>query len=717
MREIIMKKSGLIIVVALLLSVSVALADKQAPLLKAGEPYYEFAPGEVLVKFQSRLDGVAAATVCAEIGATVAERSAELDFYRVALSPTMDAREAVAFFRGRGDVEWANFNYIAHASYHPNDEYYAFQWPLARLNMEPAWDITRGASSVVVAVCDMGFYFAHEDWAGILTTSPRDAIGNDSDPTSTVDDSHAEHVAGTIFAATNNTTGIAGMAPLCTLMPVRVLDDSGSGSASQIANGISWAATHGADVINLSLGFPVSGPPQDPGPPLSTAIAQAASANAVVCAATGNEGEPYIAYPAAYATCIAVGATGYDDAIAPYSNRGAGIDVVAPGGNTEQDLNHDGYDDGVLSTLHSASDADYYGFWQGTSMATPHVAGLAALLLARGMQPAQVRQALQETAVDLGAAGLDQVYGYGRINPLGALQWNSGPHEVTLLSEGFETAFPPTNWQVDQTGATNPDGWKKLSQSATSEPAGGRSVHGGADAAFHNDDDTGGQQIDWLTTPAIVLPAGASGITLKFWQRNYWVADYYTAVAYHGVLWSTNNINFAELTELDQVQETWAEVTIDLTSFAGQTIYIAFLYKGDYTTEWYVDDVRLTAMVTGAAEPAVVPAPRALALGDAYPNPFNSAAVIPLELPQAARVELAIYNILGEKVATLLAPTLLNAGTHRFTWNAGDNATGLYFVRLTGENAVQTKKLHAGKISLTCCGQRAGLRPAPTERN
>jgi hypothetical protein len=325
-------------------------------------------------------------------------------------------------------------------------------------------------------------------------------------------------------------------------------------------------------------------------------------------------------------------------------------------------------------------------------MATPHVAALAALLLARGVAPAQVRPALQETAVDLGSSGWDQTYGYGRINALGALQWNSGPATVTLLSEGFEGVFPAAGWQLDQTGAANPDGWMKLSQSGSSEPSGGRQIHGGVDAAFHDDDDTAGDQIDWLTTPAISLPAGASAITLKFWQRNYWMTSY-VGTAYHGVLYSTDNVNFTELLEFGVTQETWAEVTVNLTSHAGQTIYIAWLYQGDYAAEWYLDDVSVTALVAGAAEPSAVPLPGDVALGDAYPNPFNSTAVIPLALPQAARVELAIYNLLGEKVTTLLAPTLLAAGTHRYTWNAEGIATGLYFVRLTTPSAVQTKKL------------------------
>jgi serine protease len=406
----------------LLLIVLFATAAFAGPLLQPGEPYYEFERGEVLVQFADKCSSRDAAASCQEISAEPVERSAELGFWRVRLSQKTSESEAVEYFRGLPDVEWANFNYIAHACYTPNDTYYSLQWHLPRMNLPQAWDLTRGSPSVVVAVCDMGYQFNHADWAGVLMTDPYDFIQNDADPEVSIYDSHGEHVAGTIIAATNNGLGIAGVAPLCTLMPVRVLDDSGRGNMAQISNGILWATSHGADVLNLSLSIRVTGPPPDPGPPLSIAIVQASNANVVICAASGNDYQPYVGYPAAYTQCIAIGATGFDDAIAPYSNRGTALDIVAPGGNLLQDLNSDGYEDGVLSTLREGS-GDVYGFWQGTSMAAPHVSGLAALMLSYGFAPSQVRTAMQATAVDLGPSGRDDTYGYGRVNAYAALRW------------------------------------------------------------------------------------------------------------------------------------------------------------------------------------------------------------------------------------------------------------------------------------------------------
>jgi serine protease len=501
-----------------LAAVLFAAAAFAGSLLSDGEPFYEFERGEVLVKFSGKLSSWDISRLCEEIVAAPFEHSDELDFYRVRLPEKMDESRAVEFFRARSEVEWANFNYIAHACYTPNDTYYPLQWDLPRMNLPQAWDLTRGTASVVVAVCDMGYQFDHADWAGVNIVSPHDFIQNDDDPEVALYDSHGEHVAGTIIAATNNNLGVAGIAPLCSLMPIRVLNDSGNGNMSQIASGISWATGHGARVLNLSLAIRVTGPPQDPGPPLSTAITAAANANIVICAATGNDYQSYVAYPAAYNPCIAIGATGYDDAIAPYSNRGSAIDIVAPGGNLDQDMNHDGHEDGILSTLRDAT-GDVYGFWEGTSMAAPHVSGLVALMLSYGFPSSQVRTALQQTALDLGTSGWDNTYGYGRVNAYAALRW--------------------------------------------------------------------------------------------------------------------------------------------------------------------LDD----------AEPSPSALPQSLRLGAPYPNPFNSVAVIPLELSSPARVELEVYNLLGERVGQLLSDAPLAAGTHVYSWNAAAAASGLYIVTLKSGPQTQTQKL------------------------
>jgi len=306
--------------------------------------------------------------------------------------------------------------------------------------MESAWDISTGVG-VTVAVVDTGV--AYEDNGSTYKQAPDlantsfapgyDFVNNDTHPND--DEGHGTHVAGTIAQSTNNNEGTAAVAHGASIMPVKVLNSSGSGSYFDIANGIIFAADMGADVINLSLGG--SGSSQT----LENAIAYAYNSGVTIVAAAGNNGTNSLLYPAAYNQyVIAAGATRYDEALAPYSNYGAGLDVVAPGGDLNVDQNGDGYGDGVVQQTFqprcvgrffrrncSYDDFGYY-LYQGTSMATPHVAGVAALVIANGnaSTPDDVRSAIEETADDLGLPGWDNTYGNGLVNAPAALAWSSG---------------------------------------------------------------------------------------------------------------------------------------------------------------------------------------------------------------------------------------------------------------------------------------------------
>lgn len=359
------------------------------------------------------------------------------DFQKVTLSSDDSVKKALKRYRGRGDVKYAEPNYIAQASMVPNDPYYIYQWHLDNpnyggINTISAWDVNQG-SGVTVAVIDTGVayenysptrkvrYYKAPDLAQTSFVPGYDFVNKDTHPND--DNSHGTHVTGTIAQSTNNSVGVAGVAFKASIMPIKVLDKNGYGTYANVANGIRWAADQGAKVINLSLGGPYSATY------LQDAVAYAYNKGVTVVAAAGNDGASVISYPAAYdAYVIAVGATRYDETLAYYSNYGASLDLVAPGGDLYVDQNGDGYADGVLQNTFNPTTkkTNQFGYWffQGTSMASPHVAGSAALVISKGTvsTPGQVRQVLESTADDLGVPGKDYQYGWGLINSAAAVQ-------------------------------------------------------------------------------------------------------------------------------------------------------------------------------------------------------------------------------------------------------------------------------------------------------
>ena len=397
-------------------------------------------PGEIIVKFKKGVSKERAGTIHSRHGTKEIYTSPFSGFKRLKVPHGKKLEEILEFYKGQSDVEYAGLNYYAHAHQTPNDPRYYIQWhfndPVAGINIEPAWDITTGDPNVIIAVLDTGIAYEnyHEydkapDFANTRFVTGKDYINYDNHAND--DEGHGTHVAGTIAQSTNNGVGVAGVAYNCTIMPVKVLDEYGEGSYSDIADGIYWAVDNGAKIINMSLGGPYDSPD------LWLAVAYAYNNGVTVICSAGNEYEDgnTPSYPAAYDQyCIAVGATIYDLTRASYSNTGNYLDLAAPGGIWDTDQNGDGYDDGVYqqTVWVDPLDPDYsdfdYLFYFGTSMAAPHVTGVAALLASTGvMEPDDIREALENSARDLGTAGWDEEFGHGLIDAYAALAYFNPP--------------------------------------------------------------------------------------------------------------------------------------------------------------------------------------------------------------------------------------------------------------------------------------------------
>lgn len=318
----------------------------------------------------------------------------------LAARPEVEIAEPDSTFQlDPGEVQAIGPNESALHKGFPNDPQYKYQWHLRQIGMPEAWKLADGGG-VIVAVLDTGVAYENyqtfhqlPDLAGLTFVDPYDFVANTKHAND--DHGHGSHVTGTIAQATNNGIGVAGIGLNVKIMPLKVLSGSGSGSVAGIADAIRYAADHGAKVINMSLGGPF------PSRVLKKAVEYAHSKGVTVICAAGNDGRGKVGYPAAYPGAVAVSATQYDEATTFYSNYGKDIDIAAPGGNTRVDQNGDGMPDGVLQNTIAIGDPtkDGYFTYMGTSMASPHVAGVAALIVGEGVtDPNLVEQILKDSA-------------------------------------------------------------------------------------------------------------------------------------------------------------------------------------------------------------------------------------------------------------------------------------------------------------------------------
>ena len=304
----------------------------------------------------------------------------------------------------RSIPEYSMVPFTGNPNRSPNDAFYQFQ---PNMDIIQATDSTHTGSGIVVAVIDTGVAIGGTD-TPVNMVAGYDFVNDDTNATD--DQGHGTHVAGTIAQATNNSVGTIGVAPDVSIMPLKTLGSDGTGFSSDTVAALEYALNNGVDVVNLSLGAPTSSSGEE------AAVDALVAAGVAVVAANGNDGiqSNGIIYPAAYANSIAVSATDHQSVITGYSNAGPQTDLAAPGGDVNADTDNDGQVDGILQETIIGGSYNFY-FFEGTSMATPHVAGAIASLMSAGASAAEAQAFLKSTAIDLGATGVDDLYGSGEI--------------------------------------------------------------------------------------------------------------------------------------------------------------------------------------------------------------------------------------------------------------------------------------------------------------
>ena len=376
--------------------------------------------GDVIVAFEDMEMSAQKSVISTLDGATIIDRN---DALNCVLVRTDDEGVFIRHISNSASVRYATPNGVIRALHTPNDPLYGAQWGPRQISADDAWDIEKGGKNITIAIIDTGVDYNHEDLSDNYVNIGYDWVNDDSDPMD--DNGHGTHCAGIAAATMDNGKGIAGIAQV-NIIAEKMLDSTGVGTDWDLAQAITHATDHNANIISMSLGSDESSQI------LNDACRYAWDNGCLIVAASGNEYNRGVSYPAAYDTVIAVGATDTNNQHCAFSNWGPELELVAPG----------------ISIL-SCYPSDQYISATGTSMATPHVAGTAALLWSKhpGFTNQDIRDRLDQTASDLGMYGWDEYYGWGLVDAEAALDSTTENPDIWIDPTNIKKELSPgTVW-------------------------------------------------------------------------------------------------------------------------------------------------------------------------------------------------------------------------------------------------------------------------------
>ncbi|MCB1182813.1 S8 family serine peptidase [bacterium] len=605
-------------------------------------------------------------------------------------------------------------------------------------NAQAAWDQTYGDPNVVIAIIDSGVDIYHED---LSCTAGYDFGDNDTNP---MDDSrsagHGTCCAGVTAAVANNGTGIVGIAGNCTIMPLKVADRRGSMSFTSITNALYYAADHDVDVISMSLGAAISSDAAT-----DAAIAYAYNAGCTILAATGNENNSVISYPAINEYVIGVGAAspcgdrkrssslstelnpgvyadpngytcdgerwwGSNYGPATQDDRGA-VDIIAPTIVPTTDISGSaGYDAG-----------NYDMFFNGTSCATPYAAGVCALIKSAfpDYTPAQVRAQLVSTAQDIvnveSGAGWDRYSGYGMVDAAAAIAGGGGPVEnppVAAFSGSPTSGDYPLVVAFSDQSANAPTSWAWTfgdGGTATVQNPDHTYAAAGVYTVSLTVTNAYGADTEIKTGYITVTEPSAGGGTMHVADMNVYkvlsgrkyygrcdvsVVDDTGAPVAAATVTATYSGDISGTVSGVTGSDGWVTLSTLTKAYANSPFCFTVTNVTHATLDYASGDNLVTQSceggdVYGAESGRVV---GLTGLGRNWPNPFNPQTDIAFSLAREGRVRLAVYNVKGELV-DVLAEGVYGVGEHVFTFNGQDRPSGVYFYRLEAPGFTETRKM------------------------